>query len=69
MEAFNSLRSFSETFKLKDLEPGKYRLILLGKIETKYGNTMIARLDINDEEKTFILQNVLQNFLIMLSRK
>ena len=48
MDEFNSLRSYPKALKLKDLNPGKYDLISLRNVSTKFGNSVITKLD--DEE-------------------
>ena len=53
MDEFNSLRRYPKTLKLKDLNPGTYDMISLRKINTKFGNSVIAKLD--DEEKEYYL--------------
>ena len=50
-------RSDSDTFKLKDLNPGKYNLILLRKINTKFGYCVIAKLFVDVEGKEHFLPN------------
>ena len=57
MEEFNRLRGYPKTFKLIDLCPGNYDLISLRKIKSKYGDSVIVKLDVEDEEKEYYLAN------------
>lgn len=57
MEEFNSLRSDSPIFKLKDLKPGKYKLISLRKIKTKYGDSVVVKITVElNEVKEYFLK-------------
>ena len=53
MDEINSLRTYPETLKLKDINSGKYDLISLGKVNITFGNSVIEKLD--DKEKEYYL--------------
>ena len=43
MEEFNRFRKYPETLKLKDFKLGKYNLLLLRQINTKFDYCVIAK--------------------------
>ena len=61
MDEFNSLRSYPESLKLKDINPVKYDLMSLRKVNTKFGNSVTAKSD--DEEKEYYLAKNMMSFL------
>ena len=45
MDEIKSLRKYPKNLKLKDLNHGKYDLISLRKVNTKFGDSVIVKLD------------------------
>ena len=56
MDEFNRLGNYSKTLKLKELKEGIYNLISLRKIQTKYGDACVVKLDVDDVEKEYFLK-------------
>ena len=52
MDEFNSLGYYSKT--LSDLNLGKYNLTLLRKIQTKFGDSCIVKLEVDAEKENFL---------------
>ena len=48
MDEFNNFGCSPKVLKLKDLNPGKYNVVLLSKIQTKFCDFCIAKLEVND---------------------
>ena len=55
MDEIKSLRKYPKTLKLKDLNHGKYDLISLRKVNTKFGDSVIVKLDY---EEHYIAKNI-----------
>ena len=56
MEEFSRLRHHPETFKFKDLKSGKYNLVSLRKISTKFGYCVFVKLCVDIQEKKNLLR-------------
>ena len=56
MNGFNKLGICSKTLKPKVLNTGIYNLISLRKIQTKYGDAYIAKLDVDDQRQEDFLK-------------
>ena len=55
MDEFNRCCGYPKILKLRELTPGKYELISLRKIKTVYGDCVIAKLDVYDDEIEYFL--------------
>ena len=55
MDAFKKINSFARVYKFSDITTGEYLLINLKRITTKFGDIIIARLQVDNEEMDFFL--------------
>jgi len=49
MEAFNKLSTLSKIYKFKAIQPGRYDLVNIKKINTKFGETCVVTLTVNSK--------------------
>lgn len=55
------VRSYQATLKLRDLVPGEYPIVCLRKINGKYGEFIIAKINVNGVEEEYYLTKYIVN--------